>query len=219
MDFLNEQRLSETDLETNPANRVAICLCIDTSFSMIEENRIKHVNNSVRKFIEDSKNDEYAVDAIDLCIVTFGGKPEVVQPFANVSKINFKDLSPGGDTPLAQAVNMAMNAIKERRNQYSAHGITSYKPWLIIMSDGEATDDVSLSASWVREAIQNREVKVKCIDMSSDKKNSLSAFTPDGEVSVLTDFQIDNFFEMLSRSAAGLSTAVPGLDDDYNFNF
>ena len=218
MDFLKEQRLSEKDLETNPANRVAICLCIDTSFSMIEDNRIKHINTAVRKFIEDSKNDEYAADAIDLCIVTFGGKAEIVQPFANVSKIIFKDFTPSGDTPLAKAVSLSLDAITERRNQYSSHGITSYKPWLIIMSDGEATDDISTISSTVKKAIKNRRVKVKCIDMSSDRKNSLAGFTLDGDVSVLTDFQIDNFFEMLSRSAAGLSTAVPGLDDDYSLN-
>ena len=177
------------------------------------------MNDSVRKFIEDSKEDEYAVDAIDLCIVTFGGKAEIVQPFANVSKIVYRDLVPNGDTPLGEAVRLSMEAIAERRNQYSAHGITSYKPWLIIMSDGVATDNTTSVSANVRNAIKERTVKVKCIDMSSDKKNSLAGFTLDGEVSVLTDFQIDNFFEMLSRSAAGLSTAVPGLDDDIDLNF
>ncbi len=212
----HRELLAATDLLSNNRNRVLVCLCIDTSRSMMLNGRMDRVNNGVRKFIQDSQNNVYAAGAIDLCIVTFGGQAASIhQPFTTVKKIEYHDLTPDGGTPLGAAVEMALDAIHDNQQRYQSVGISCYKPWLIIMSDGVSDDDVSSAAERVQELLRARKLKVKCIDMSSHKEDSdLKRFTLDGSVETISGLEIEDFFDMLSRSAAGLSTEVPGEDEN-----
>lgn len=213
MGLMERLSVMDDDLLVNHAVRVPICLCIDTSFSMNYAGRIAHLNKGVSSFIEETKNNVYAVDAVDLCLISFGVRAEVIQPFANVAKIKFKNLTADGNTPLGEAVELALVQIKKRLKDYDIVGDTHFKPYLIIMSDGVSTDKVDDVARRVRNDVENRKLKVKCIDMSDGKeKNDLEKFSPDQEVSTINSLQIKEFFDNLSRSAAGLSTGVPGED-------
>ena len=83
MDYMKQERLSSADLIQNSANRVPVCLCVDASYSMLQDHRIDHVNNGIRSFIQNSADDAYVCDSIDLCIITFSGRAaerEVLSP-------------------------------------------------------------------------------------------------------------------------------------------
>lgn len=220
VDYMKEERDLFEDLLNNSSDRVVICICIDSSFSMVKDNRIKHVNNGVKKFISNCLDDIYARDAIDLCLIQIGGsKPEIIQPFDNIKNVKFKDIDPNGGTPMGAAVSLALDEIENRLDQLDMFGRTHYKPWLIIMSDGDAKDDVSSASRRTKEMLINRMIKVKCIDMSDGKeKSSLKEFTLDGDVGTISSFEIEDFFSMLSRSAAGLSKSIPGEDEFVDIN-
>ncbi|MGN1382669.1 MAG: VWA domain-containing protein [Eubacterium sp.] len=190
------------DLKSNPSDRLIICFCVDNSLSMLGD-KMNRVNEQIRKFINNSKEDIYASSAIDMSIISFDRDIK----FESVKKINFKPLEASGTTPLAAEVRQALSAIDDRLEQYDDMGISHYKPWLIIMSDGRPTDDISAVAREVCSRIRNRELKVQCLNLDKkDDGRSLKAFTPEGTVQPITDLtEIDDFFSMLSRSAAGLS--------------
>lgn len=221
-DYMKQERLSSADLIQNSANRVPVCLCVDASYSMLRDKRMEHVNNGIRSFIQNSADDAYVCDSIDLCIITFSGRGvQVVQDFANVKSIagQFQDITPNGGTPLAKAVRFALDKIERQRDSYEAYGITSYRPWLILMSDGAADDDVSAVAREVRRLQQNRQLKVKCIGMGTGEEcRDLAAFSLSGRVDNCGALEIENFFDFLSRSAAGLSQAQPGEEDSYDLD-
>lgn len=216
VDYMEEERNLSEDLLNNSSDRVVVCVCIDASFSMAENDRIKHVNKGVRKFIDDCVEDMYARDSIDLCLIRFGGAvPEIIQPFENVKRVQFRDIKPDGGTPLGAAVEMALDEIERRLDQFDMFGRTHFKPWLIIMSDGKATDDIKRASVRIKGMLERRTLKVKCIDMSEGKETTdLAAFTLDGDVGTINSFEIEDFFSMLSRSAAGLSKSTPGEDED-----
>lgn len=222
MDYMKQERLSSADLIQNSANRVPVCLCVDASYSMLQDHRIDHVNNGIRSFIQNSAEDAYVCDSIDLCIITFSGQGvQILQPFTNVKKLKgrFVDIVPSGGTPMGAAVRFAVEEITRQRDSYEAYGITSYRPWLILMSDGAADDSVTEVARRVREMQQNRQLKVKCIGMGSGEESSdLAAFTLNGRVESCGALEIEHFFDFLSRSAAGLSTAAPGEEDQYDID-
>lgn len=222
MDYLKQERLSSADLIQNAANRVPVCLCVDASYSMLQDHRIDHVNNGIRSFLQRSANDAYVCDSIDVCILTFSGAGvQVVQPFTNVQKLKgrFRDIAPSGGTPMGEAVRTAVDLITRQRDSYEAYGITSYRPWLILMSDGAADDDVSAVAREVRRLQQNRQLKVKCIGMGTGEEcRDLAAFSLSGRVDNCGALEIENFFDFLSRSAAGLSQAQPGEEDSYDLD-
>lgn len=216
IDYMEQERNLAGDLLNNSSDRVVVCICIDASFSMVENDRIKHVNNGVRRFIHDSIEDLYARDSIDLCLIRFGGyEPQIIQPFDNVKKVQFSDIRPEGGTPMGAAVELALDEIERRLEQFDMFGRTHFKPWLIIMSDGKATDDIRRASARTRTLLERRAIKVRCIDLSEGKESTeLEAFTLDGEVGTIQSFEIEDFFSMLSRSAAGLSKSTPGEDED-----
>ena len=222
MDYMKQERLNSADLIQNSANRVPVCLCVDASYSMLQDHRMEHVNNGIRSFIQNSARDVYVRDSIDLCIVTFGGKGvQVAQEFANVQKLagRFRDIVPSGNSPLGQAVRFSLQKVLRQRNSYEAYGITSYRPWLIIMSDGAAGEQVEEIAREVRELQQAGQIKVKCIGLGSNEESrSLAVFSLTGQVRSCNALEIEHFFEFLSRSAAGLSKLEPGEEDSYDLD-
>ena len=138
----------------------------------------------------------------------------MLQPFMNVRSISELHFTPSGGTPLGQAVLLALQQINENQKKYESYGISSYKPWLIIMSDGDADDDVSQAVLKVRKLLQQRKLKLRCIDMSGGQKaNDLRRFSAGGEVETIDSLGLTDFFSMLSRSAASLSTETLEQDD------
>ena len=211
--IIDEMIRSQADLIANSSNRVAVCLCVDASESMLTDKRMDLVNKGIHGFIKECSENIYVVDAVDLCIITFGGsESRIIQPFSNVSRIRFSDIRPGGGTPLASAAQHALCEIRKRMEEYTLLGITSHRPWLIIMSDGDCdrSESALLDAvtKEISDAVTKKELRVMCIDMGDGKK-TLSRFTPDGEVGTLSALDITRFFNALSVSVATVSVSVP----------
>lgn len=209
MGKMEELLLEEQDLVRNAANRLPVCICVDASLSMLDDRRMAQANEGIRSFIEAIKGDYGAVDSVELCIISFGGAQARVEvPFSPTPKIHFADLRPSGQTPLGHAVAYALDQIRERQALYSEYGITVYRPWLILISDGEATDDISAAVAEVLRLQAEKRLKVLCIGLGN-KANSLGKFHSNGEVVQLRDFQLTNFFSWLSSSMSKLSVASP----------
>jgi len=213
-DFFKNLIIENKDLNTNSANRVPICIVVDTSFSMNENDRIGEVSKGLASFIRDGIDNEYAVDSIELCIIAFeDNNAVVIQPFANLRNVSFKPLKASGQTPLGKGVSLALEEIDEILRKYTNAGIMPYKPRLVIMSDGAVNDDISKVSREVRNRISNRSLKVSCIDMGNGGKTDLDKFTIDGSSESISSFDMKNFFSMLSRSCAALSLSSPGEDN------
>lgn len=210
--------LRRKELISDPTNKMAVCLCVDASMSMLKDQRMDAVNVGIRNFIKKCREDISSADSVDLCIITFGGSSSrIIQEFSSVSRITFKDITAGGGSPLASAVAHALQKVRSRMEDYRSSGITSYKPWIIIMSDGECDSAeralLQKVSKEVSEAVVCREINVKCINMGDGEK-TLSRFTPDGVVGTIGNMEIDHFFNDLSRSVMKISTSVPGEYDD-----
>ena len=214
MTILEEMRLRNQDLVSNASTRLPVCICVDASYSMRFDRRMRQANEGIRRFIREITADNYAVDSVELCIVSFGGNAaHVEQEFQLAGKIAYQDIQPGGKTPLGQAVMLALDKIEERQKLYEDHGITTYKPWLILISDGAATDSTREAEDRTISLQKDRRIKVLCIGIG-DEANDLAGFKLDGEVIHLKDFALENFFSWLSKSMSKHSTQSPVLDAD-----
>ncbi len=212
MSVIDKLKFEDKDLIENNATRIAVCLIVDTSMTMIMQDKIGHLNRGVQKFIQDCSNDEYAVDSIDLCIIACQGeKPRMIHSFSNVASIRYKDIEAKGQTPLGASVLMGLQEIQKRMETYRNYGKSSYRPWLILMSDGKSSDDITKASKVVLQQVQNRKLKVGLIDMSNGQnENDLRVFTKDGNVQSIDILHIEQFFTWLSRSVAEMSSSVPG---------
>lgn len=153
------------DLEDNPATRVPICLCLDTSGSMstveggeytktgetvykdgktynvVEGDvitRISEMKDGIELFIQTVKEDGTARYAADVSIVTFDSSAKCVMDFTGVNNVDdVPALIANGDTAMGEGVNLALDLLENRKQAYKDKGVDYYQPWLVLMTDGE----------------------------------------------------------------------------------
>ena len=133
---------------TNPAPRCPVILLLDTSGSMSGQ-PLKELQAGLEQFLRETSDDETASMSVELEVISFGGNVEIEADFAPVCDI--ADMPPiltaNGSTPLGEALRLADSELKARRRLYKQKGIASYKPWIVLMTDGCPNDDYESAAS------------------------------------------------------------------------
>lgn len=145
---------------TNPAPRCPVILLLDTSVSM-SGNPIGELEEGLKQFLRETSDDETASMSVELEVITFGGYAKIASPFAPVSVINDNPiaLAANGSTPLGEALRLADKELKERRRLYKNKGISSYKPWGILMTDGDPNDDWEEPARAMRSLGEQKKLQ------------------------------------------------------------
>lgn len=126
----------------NPHPRCPVALLLDTSISLSGP-PIAELQSGVQAFFAALSADELATLRVDLTCFTFGGYVQQVVPFgATVEGLAARppQLTANGGTPLGEAVRTAVGAIEARRKVYRDCALAAYRPWVIILSDGEPND-------------------------------------------------------------------------------
>ena len=113
---------SVDELVDNPTQRVPVCLCLDVSGSMRGE-PIKELNKGIKVFFDALKENEIALYAADVCIVTYGNRGENrVQCISDFSSVENKPVLPEltayGQTPMGEAVNTCLDLLEARKKEY-----------------------------------------------------------------------------------------------------
>ena len=204
----------EDDLATNPAPRVPICLCLDTSGSM-EGRRCEELRKGVEKFYNSIKADEVAINSAEVCIITFGGKAKCISEFKTLSQITeLPSFDVRGETPLGEAVNMALDKLEDRKEEYRENGVDYFQPWLVIMTDGFATglqSEFDRAIKRVGKLVEARRLTIFPIGVgSSADMEGLNRLSPKRKALKLKGLNFQDFFEWLSQSVCRVSQSVVG---------
>lgn len=238
------------DLVNNPTARVPICLCLDTSSSMgrivggdfqetgkqvYEDGQmwnivtggvsaIDELAEGVKAFYEELLNDEVAQYSAEVCVVTFGGDtPQLVVDFANIDRQpELPPLTAEGETPMGEAVNLALDRLEVRKKEYQEKGVDYYQPWLVLMTDGEPTGDageLSRAISRTVELVNAKKLVVFPIGIGDEADmDTLARFSPQRTPLHLKGMRFKDFFQWLSQSVSRTSMSMPGenikLDTD-----
>lgn len=206
--------ISENDFAEMATEKLVVCILIDSSFSMNKYGRINYVNSGIRSLIESAKNDPYARDMLDIEIITYGGKAEIYSKFDIVKNVQFNDIKAKGKTDMGDAIKLALSEIKQEQDHWNAAGIGGYKPWLIIIGDGDATTDITESARKVRDLITAKKIKYKFIGVGDGDFQSLRLLSPTGKISSMNGLEIADFFNNLSTTVASTSLSTPEAESD-----
>lgn len=151
---MNYDRFANLDVN-NSAPRCPVILLLDTSYSM-EGEPIKQLNAAVRQFLRETADDEAASMSVELEIIKFDSYAQIVTPFTQISDItSYQDMELGGATSLGAGLTLAKAELETRRKMYQRAGISSYKPWVIVMTDGEPND------AWQQPADDMRNLSEK----------------------------------------------------------
>lgn len=195
-----------SDLIENPTPRCPCMLVLDTSGSM-EGEPINELNAGLLTFMQEIQADEFAAYAIEVGIITVGGGVTEALPFTAATDIQgFHPLSASGLTPLGQAVSLALQRLQERKDLYKKAGVPHYQSWLVIISDGEPTDDWQAAAQQAREMAQQRKLVSLSIGVQGANLNTLGMFSSKPALR-LQGLQFREFFLWLSQSMIRVSAS------------
>lgn len=202
------------DLVNNPTARVPVCLCLDTSGSMQGE-PIAELNEGVRLFYESIREDETAMYAAEISIVTFGETVRLIEDFANIDRQPAAPkLSAGGMTPMGEAVNMALDCLEKRKQEYRDKGVDYYQPWLVLMTDGApngAASELIRAATRTSDLVLGGKLTIFPIGIGAGAEMSvLKRFSPRRSPLRLQGLKFREFFAWLSRSVSKTSQSMPG---------
>lgn len=211
---MNDDLIREQDLVNNPTARVPVCLCLDVSGSMYGQ-PINELNDGVRLFYEAIKEDETALYAAEVCIVTFGDDARCLVDFSSLEiQPDPPVLQASGLTPMGEAVNIGLDMLEKRKNEYKSKGVDYYQPWLVLMTDGGPNGDASELARAIGRTVDmadKKKLSVFPIGIGSDADmDVLAKFSPRRPPLKLQGLKFREFFEWLSQSVSRTSQSMPG---------
>jgi uncharacterized protein YegL len=130
-------RLDEVvEFAENPEPRCPCVLLLDTSGSM-QGTAMNALNEGLVSFKEELVKNSLAARRVEVAIVTFDSKVNVVQDFVTADQFSPPILSAQGLTTMGAGIHKALDLIADRKSQYRANGIAYYRPWVFMISDGE----------------------------------------------------------------------------------
>ncbi|MCK5918563.1 MAG: VWA domain-containing protein [Cocleimonas sp.] len=195
---------------SNPEPRCPCILLLDTSKSM-QGNAIAELNAGLQAFKDSVSNDELAMQRIEIAIVTFGGAVNIVQDFITVDQFIPPILSVNGLTPMGEAIDVALDHLQDRKQIYRQNGVSYYRPWIFLITDGEPTDDWKNAAQRIQHAEESKKVAFFTVGVQQADMNTLGKISGASRQPIhLKGLNFKQMFVWLSASLSGVSHSIPG---------
>ena len=130
-------RLDEVvEFAENPEPRCPCVLLLDTSASMTGT-PIQALNDGLEIFKDNLITDELAKKRVEVAIISFDNQVKIVQDFITADQFENPILTAQGQTYMGTAIHKALDMIATRKSEYRNNGITYYRPWVFLVTDGE----------------------------------------------------------------------------------
>jgi uncharacterized protein YegL len=196
------------DFASNPEPRCPCVLLLDVSKSMTGR-PLNELNAGLATLHSDLADDVLAMKRVEIAIVTFGGPVRNELPFTTAATFYPPMLKAEGETPMGSAILTALDLIHSRKADYRSNGISYYRPWVFMITDGAPTDDWQTAAAAVRQGESTKAfaffaIGVKGADMATLKQISVR------EPLALQGFKFRELFRWLSTSLRQVSRSTPG---------
>ena len=199
--------VASNNLMENPSPRCPCMLVLDISGSMAGP-PIQELNEGVRGFFAELKEDDIAAYSIEVGVITAGDQVTEQLPFTVVTAIEgCQEFVANGNTPLGAAVELALRRLEERKAAYKANGVAYYQPWLVIISDGQPNDNWVPAASYSRQLQGSRGLVVLSVGVNNADMDILSKFSTRPALK-LEGLKFKEFFQWLSASMARVSASA-----------
>jgi uncharacterized protein YegL len=194
----------------NPEQRCPCVLLLDVSGSM-NGAPISQLNAGLQAFRDSIQKNELAAMRVEVAIVTFGGSVEIKQDFITVDQFTPPTLSSGGSTPMGAAINTALDKLEERKQIYKSAGISYFRPWVFLITDGEPTDEWHAAATRIQAMEERKGVTFFVVGVDKAKMSTLEQIAPKNRPPVkLNGLDFSSMFLWLSSSLGRVSDSKIG---------
>ena len=198
-----------TEFADNPEPRCPCLLLLDVSGSMRGQ-PIDELNAGLTTFKDELAADTLAMKRVEIGIITFG-PTQIALPFQSAAAFYPPALTAQGDTPMGEAIRQGLDLVRQRKDEYRANGISYYRPWVFMITDGGPTDEWHSAATAVREGEASKSfaffaIGVKGANMDVLKQISVRDPLP------LDGLRFRDLFSWLSSSLRSVSRSTPGTE-------
>jgi uncharacterized protein YegL len=176
---------------------------------------IKQLNTGLEALEKELKEDIDASSIVQLLVIKAYGKDDadVSADWVDAMNFNAPVMEASGLSPIGKAMELALQKIEEQKCLYDSCGVTSKRPWIFLISDGEPTDyGWELAAEKCRIAQQNKKVVVHAVGTQGANLEKLAKFSIMAPKR-LSGLKFTEFFLWLSRSVSCISRAAPNMPD------
>jgi uncharacterized protein YegL len=156
--MVSEQHLELVKFDdSNPEPRCPCVLLLDVSGSM-NGDPIRELNMGLSTFQQALQRDDLAAMRVEVAVITFGSRVNVAQDFVSAHQFEAQPLRAAGSTPMGEAIHLALDMLRQRKEIYRQHGVSYYRPWIFLITDGAPTDNWRAAAQRVQQEEASKSV-------------------------------------------------------------
>src|SRR5258708_28899595 len=117
---------------------------------------IAELNAGLVAFRDELTADAMAAQRVEVGIITFG-PVQVQSEFQTPDLWMPPTLRAGGETPMGAAIEEGLKMLEARKQVYKQTGLSYYRPWIFLITDGGPTDEWKNAATLVRAGDNNEK--------------------------------------------------------------
>jgi uncharacterized protein YegL len=191
----------------NTEPRCPCLLLLDTSGSM-RGKAIDELNAGIRQFRDELFADEMAQKRVEVAIIGFG-PVQVLTEFQTPDVFQPPTLVASGDTPIGAAIDAGLNLLDQRKQTYRNNGVTYYRPWVFLITDGGPTDYWQSAAERVKQGETANRFSFFAVGVEGARMDVLAQITT-REPLKLQELRFRDLFKWLSNSLSAVSKSQVG---------
>lgn len=192
--FQNDDTLCNDILCPNKPH-IPLLFVVDTAGSMHGE-PIRSLEIGINKLCKLLSESELA-KVIDLAIISFSDHAEIVGPFSPSSVEYEIALTAYGITSLQDGLQTALHEVYKRKRKYMELGVQYYKPKIILITDCNFVDSLSVVQNMVENQTINNKISLFAIGLPGCNNNILQAITK--YVVNIDNYDMDELFYYLGH--------------------